>query len=64
MSVSLKKMQKHAVDLSDTGKIAYLLLEDGSVFTGKHFGAEKPIDGEVGECSKNTCSQSASQAAW
>jgi len=28
---------------------SYLLLEDGSVFLGKHFGADTSIDGEVGK---------------
>lgn len=56
----VKKMHKHAVDLNRTHKIAYLLLEDGSVFPGRHFGAERPVDGEIGECTSNTCSSIAS----
>lgn len=28
---------------------SYLLLEDGSVFTGKRFGADVSVDGEIGE---------------
>jgi len=28
---------------------SYLLLEDGSVFLGKRFGADVSIDGEIGE---------------
>jgi len=28
---------------------SYLLLEDGSVFLGKHFGADISVDGEVGK---------------
>lgn len=27
----------------------YLVLEDGTVFSGNSFGATKPIDGEVGK---------------
>lgn len=53
-------MHKHAADLNRTHKIAYLLLEDGSVFPGRHFGAERPVDGEIGECTSNTCSSIAS----
>jgi len=30
---------------------SYLLLEDGSIFLGKHFGADICIDGEVGKLS-------------
>ena len=41
------KMHDHAAVPSETTKIAYLLLEDGSVFPGRHFGAEKPVDGEI-----------------
>jgi len=28
---------------------SYLLLEDGSVFLGKRFGADVSVDGEIGE---------------
>jgi hypothetical protein len=28
---------------------SYLLLEDGSIFLGKHFGADISVDGEVGK---------------
>lgn len=28
---------------------SYLLLEDGSVFPGKRFGADVSVDGEIGE---------------
>lgn len=52
----VKKMHKHVLDFNRTQKIAYLLLEDGSVFPGRHFGAERPVDGEIGECTSNTCS--------
>lgn len=40
---------------------SYLLLEDGSVFMGKRFGADMPVDGEIGKftcernLSENTC---------
>ncbi|PBC26011.1 CAD protein [Apis cerana cerana] len=40
-------MHKHVLDFNRTQKIAYLLLEDGSVFPGRHFGAERPVDGEI-----------------
>ncbi|XP_017788767.1 PREDICTED: CAD protein [Habropoda laboriosa] len=33
--------------MCDRVKSVYLLLEDGSVFPGRHFGAENPIDGEL-----------------
>lgn len=28
---------------------SYLLLEDGSTFEGKHFGADVSVDGEIGK---------------
>ncbi|XP_054016836.1 CAD protein [Hylaeus anthracinus] len=40
-------MNDHATVVRGSAKIAYLVLEDGSVFPGKYFGAEKPVDGEV-----------------
>ncbi|XP_031835973.1 carbamoyl-phosphate synthetase 2, aspartate transcarbamylase, and dihydroorotase rudimentary [Nomia melanderi] len=40
-------MHEHAATVLDNAKTAFLLLEDGSVFPGKHFGAENPVDGEV-----------------
>lgn len=51
----LKKMHERAAVLDCTSENAYLLLEDGSVFPGRHFGAEKPVDGEIGKCTSNTC---------
>lgn len=48
-------MSERATVSDRISKTVYLLLEDGSVFAGRHFGAEKPVDGEVGEC-RNTCS--------
>ncbi|XP_076645661.1 carbamoyl-phosphate synthetase 2, aspartate transcarbamylase, and dihydroorotase rudimentary [Halictus rubicundus] len=40
-------MLEHAATVRGNAKTAFLLLEDGTVFAGKHFGAEKPVDGEV-----------------
>lgn len=33
---------------------SYLLLEDGSIFLGKHFGANVSVDGEIGKFIPNT----------
>nr|XP_033330186.1 CAD protein [Megalopta genalis] len=38
---------EHAATVCGNAKRAFLLLEDGSVFPGKHFGAEISVDGEV-----------------
>lgn len=35
--------------VSNSAVSSYLLLEDGSVFSGQHFGAEISADGEVGK---------------
>ncbi|KZC10488.1 CAD protein [Dufourea novaeangliae] len=41
-------MHEHAAaTVCDTGKSAFLLLEDGSVFPGRQFGAKRPVDGEI-----------------
>ncbi|CAL7950785.1 unnamed protein product [Xylocopa violacea] len=40
-------MHEHAAVPGPVSKPAYLLLEDGSVFPGRHFGAERPVDGEI-----------------
>lgn len=40
-------MYYHATIVHDTGKIAYLLLDDGSIFPRTHFNAGKPVDGEI-----------------
>ncbi|XP_003704308.2 carbamoyl-phosphate synthetase 2, aspartate transcarbamylase, and dihydroorotase rudimentary [Megachile rotundata] len=40
-------MHKYTAALDATSRNVYLVLEDGSVFPGRHFGAEKPVDGEV-----------------
>lgn len=37
-----------------SAKACYLVLEDGSILTGETFGAEKPVDGEVGK-KRATC---------
>lgn len=33
----------------DDARPCYLVLEDGNVLQGKSFGAQKSIDGEIGE---------------
>nr|XP_034178340.1 CAD protein [Osmia lignaria] len=40
-------MHDHAAVVNVTPRKVYLVLEDGSVFPGRHFGAEKPVDGEI-----------------
>ncbi|XP_060824118.1 CAD protein [Bombus pascuorum] len=40
-------MPERATVSDRISKTVYLLLEDGSVFAGRHFGAEKPVDGEI-----------------
>lgn len=44
-------MHDNTATFLDTGKPAYLMFEDGTVLQGKHFGAEKPVYGEIGEYS-------------
>lgn len=34
---------------SSVGDMCYLILEDGTIFSGTSFGAKKAIDGEVGK---------------
>lgn len=33
----------------DDANISHLILENGSIFRGKHFGADVSVDGEIGE---------------
>ncbi|XP_076180376.1 carbamoyl-phosphate synthetase 2, aspartate transcarbamylase, and dihydroorotase rudimentary [Ptiloglossa arizonensis] len=40
-------MHDNTATFLDTGKPAYLMFEDGTVLQGKHFGAEKPVYGEI-----------------
>ncbi|XP_017891832.1 CAD protein [Ceratina calcarata] len=40
-------MHDRAIDHGSELKTAFLLLDDGSVFPGKRFGAIKPVDGEI-----------------
>lgn len=33
----------------DDANVSHLILENGSIFLGKHFGADVSVDGEIGE---------------
>ena len=42
-------MSSNASIGSNNANDSYLLLEDGSIFLGKHFGADISVDGEIGK---------------